>query len=247
MPEELGETIKNLSEVHETVWGDLKIFSGEWVDHSIVSPNIYVSVAWSGWGKVSAARASTRILGCNYKGKKIDMILFTGVAGAANSDLNQWDIIIPNELIQHDMDARPLFKKYIIPAINKEKIIVSNRWVEWAKISISEDLNKCDLLNYGKIKTGLVATGDKFISGGSVLENLKIDLPELDAVEMEGAAVAQVASQEDKPFLILRVISDNADGNAAENFSDFLENYKKYSWNLIKCLLSKLYLSPLFK
>ena len=70
MPEELGETLKNLTDVYETDWGDLKIFSGEWVNQSNVSLSIFVSVAWSGWGKVSAARASTRILGCKFKGKE---------------------------------------------------------------------------------------------------------------------------------------------------------------------------------
>ena len=51
---------------------------------------------------------------------------------------------------------------------------------------------------------------------------------------MEGAAVAQVCTQESVPFLILRVISDNADGSAAQNFTDFIEDYKGFSWDLIK-------------
>ena len=49
--------------------------------------------------------------------------------------------------------------------------------------------------------------------------------------------MAQVATQENIPWLILRVISDNADGNAKQNFNDFLNEYKNFSWNLIETLL----------
>ena len=62
---------------------------------------------------------------------------------------------------------------------------------------------------------------------GSRLGNLTKEFPELCAVEMEGAAVAQVAFQEGLPWLILRVISDNADHSASQNFVGFLEDYKK--------------------
>ena len=62
---------------------------------------------------------------------------------------------------------------------------------------------------------------------------------------MEGAAVAQVCTQENVPYLILRVISDSADGSAAQTFTDFIEDYKKFSWYLIKSLISKCNTSPI--
>jgi len=245
IPEEIGETLKNLENLSEKTFGDLKIFSGEWSNKKDDLLNIYVSVAWSGWGKVSAARTATRILGSKYKGKTIDMILFTGVAGSAKSILKQWDIVIPNRLIQHDLDARPIFNKYVIPAIRKAKISIPNEWIDWAKNSIKEAKMDKELNNFGHVKIGLIGTGDKFISDSSVLESLVKDLPDLYAVEMEGAAVAQVCIQESVPFLILRVISDNADGSAAQNFTDFIEAYKSFSWNLIKSLISRLNTSPI--
>ena len=105
-------------------------------------------------------------------------------------------------------------------------------------------INK-ELTHFGDVEIGLIGTGDKFISNSSVLENLVKDLPNLYAVEMEGAAVAQVCTQESVPFLILRVISDNADGSAAQNFSDFIEDYKGFSWDLIKSLITRLNISPI--
>ena len=237
MPEEIGSTIGNLENISETNWGDLKITSGEWFESYAHNPSIYISAAWSGWGKVSAARAATRLLGTTFKGRGIDLLLFTGVAGSASGKLKQWDIIIPNELVQHDMDARPLFQKYVVPALNKDRINSIYKWTEWASNCLRDSISKNLLKNFGRVQTGLIATGDKFISEESLIQNLSKELPGLCAVEMEGAAVAQVASQEKVPWLIVRVISDEADKSAGQTFSDFLKDYQKYSWNLIEVLL----------
>ena len=63
------------------------------------------------------------------------------------------------------------------------------------------------------------------------------DVPGLSAIEMEGAAFAQVASQEKISWLVVRVISDNADDLAAQNFNQFLSEYKFESNNLLKVLI----------
>ena len=237
MPEEIGSTIGNLKNTSETYWGDLKIISGEWFESRASSPSIYLSVAWSGWGKVSSARAATRLLGTSFKGRGIDLLLFTGVAGSASSKLKQWDIILPSELVQYDMDARPLFRKYEIPALNQERIDSIKKWTEWASDSLNDAISKNILKNFRNVKTGLIATGDKFISEESLIEKLSKELPGLCAVEMEGAAVAQVSVQEKVPWLIVRVISDEADKSAGQTFSNFLKDYEKYSWHLIETLL----------
>ena len=109
----------NLEKVKSEKFGDLEIFSGELINSN--NKKIYISAAWSGWGKVSSARATTRLVSSVFKNKKIDFLIFTGVAGAVDRKLKQWDVIISESVIQHDMDARPLFNKFIIPALKKEK------------------------------------------------------------------------------------------------------------------------------
>ena len=89
---------------------------------------------------------------------------------------------------------------------------------------------------FGEIKKGLIATGDKFISDCDK-ETLSEKFPYLLAVEMEGAAFAQVACQEGIPWLVIRTISDNANGLAAQDFTDFLYEYKFESNKLLNILI----------
>lgn len=245
MPQEIGSLIDNLKILNETSYGDLKIISGEWLDKNNNKGNILISVAWSGWGKVSAARATTRLLSNPYLGKQLDFILFTGVAGAAIPSLKQWDVIIPDQLIQHDMDARPLFKKYFIPPLNQDKILANNDLVAWVCDILIEGLKQINFDKFGLIQKGLIATGDKFISDKNSIKDLSSELPGLMAVEMEGAAFAQVATQENIPWLIVRVISDQADESAAQSFTDFLKDFEKYSWFLIKIILQNINKAPI--
>ena len=239
MPEEIGSTTKNLKNLSEKSFGDLTIFSGElFFDRNDKFP-LLISVAWSGWGKVSSARAATRLITSTYQNQLINLLLFTGVAGSAISEINQWDIVIPTELVQHDMDARPLFKKYVIPALEKSKINPIKDWVDWATKVLRESISRNEIKPFLNVFNGLIATGDKFIADKNIIENLSKDLPDICAVEMEGAAVAQVAYQERVPFLIVRVISDGADNSADQTFTDFLKSYQKFSWDLIHALLKR--------
>ena len=76
-----------------------------------------------------------------------------------------------------------------------------------------------------------------FISDLDILNKVNKELPGLLAVEMEGGAFAQVASQENVDWIVLRVISDGADNDAAQDFEIFLKEYTKYSWKLIEAIL----------
>ncbi len=233
MPEEIGSTIDNLENVSLKEYGDLKIYHGK-LNRKVSNYNsVYITLAWSGWGKVSAARAITRILaGIN----KIDLIIFTGVAGAANKSLNQWDIVIANEVIQHDMDARPIFEKYVLPPLKKAKLKSDDLFKNWIFNSLTRSVRNGYLARFGNIKKGLIATGDSFISDERVIKRIKNEIPNLEAFEMEGGAVAQVAEQEGVPWVIVRVISDKADSNSEMDFDQFLKDYVLSSWELLNCI-----------
>tara|TARA_S200000501_G_scaffold374906_1_gene425538 strand:+ start:2394 stop:3167 length:774 start_codon:yes stop_codon:yes gene_type:complete len=237
MSQEVGSILEHLETPKEINYGDLTIFSGYLKKSQNSQNNIYISLCWSGWGKVSAARATTRIIAQSEETKPIKLLLFTGVAGAINTELEQWDVIIGSELIQHDMDAQPIFPRFVIPPLNKDKLKTKTSLIEWSSKAIKESLNKGRLKKFKKVESGLIATGDKFINDKNILTELSNAIPNIKAVEMEGAAFAQVAEQEKISWLVIRVISDSADESASQNFNEFLNDYKNHSWCLIKSLL----------
>ncbi len=237
MPEEVGVILDNLKFVKKSSFGDIDLFSGEMI---INAKKIYITTAWSGWGKVSAARATTRLLSTKIKDLPVDFAVFTGVAGAIDKSLKQWDIVISESVIQHDMDARPLFEKFVIPAIKSQKIFADQEILEKVFYALKEKLLNKKLKTFGKLSKGLIATGDMFISEKIKIEQLSKDIYGLLAVEMEGAAFAQVAHQENLDWLVMRIISDGADEDAHDDFNEFLHKYKLHSFELIKVFLESL-------
>ena len=235
MPEEIGSDLNHLQDLKSTVFGDLTIHQGTW------NSAVQLTLAWSGWGKVSAARAATRLLAAD---PALDLLLFTGVAGAVNPARRQWDVLLANAVVQHDMDARPLFPRFTLPALNRDRLQPQNAWLNWAQLALQEAHDAKELPGFARPDTGLIATGDQFIGDSTVLQTLRDALPELQAVEMEGAAVAQVAEQEGIPWLVLRVISDGADDAAAQSFTDFVQLYEQRAWSLIEALLHRYETAP---
>ena len=235
MPEEIGSDLSHLQQLESEQHGDLTIHHGTWAE------GIRLSLAWSGWGKVSAARAATRLLS---SAPDIDLLLFTGVAGAADPALTQWDVVLADAVVQHDMDSRPLFPRFTLPALNRAQLNPDTSWLRWASTALAKAAQAGELDGFGLPSTGLIATGDRFIGDADVLDALREALPGLKAVEMEGAAVAQVAEQEGMPWLVLRVISDGADASAAQSFGDFIQRYDRRAWCLIQALLLRAKQAP---
>ena len=235
MPEEIGSDLSHLQQLRSEQHGDLTIHHGTWGE------GIRLSLAWSGWGKVSAARAATRLISSV---PDIDLLLFTGVAGAADPALRQWDVVLADAVVQHDMDSSPLFPRFTLPALNRAQLNPESSWLTWASRALAQAAQAGELDEFGSPSTGLIATGDRFIGDSAVLDTLREALPGLKAVEMEGAAVAQVAEQEGMPWLVLRVISDGADASAAQSFGDFIQVYDRRAWCLLQALLSRAEQAP---
>ena len=238
MPEEVGVILDNLSTVKTSRFGDLELYSG--VLNLNDDREVLITTGWSGWGKVSAARATTRLLSSSFHSVPVEIAIFTGVAGAVDKKLKKWDIVLSNSVMQHDMDARPLFDKFVVPAIKNKKIIPNYDLLEHVYNHLRKELNKRDFSAFGNVYKGLIATGDMFISDTNKLDELSKEISGLSAIEMEGAAFAQVAYQEKLDWLVLRVISDEANENAASDFNKFLDEYKLKSFDLICSFINAL-------
>tara|TARA_B100000941_G_C28503598_1_gene555831 strand:- start:1548 stop:2300 length:753 start_codon:yes stop_codon:yes gene_type:complete len=241
MKEEIGDAIQKIEDISLQKYGDLEIFSGKFRDKEITKKDLYLSIVWSGWGKVSSARAATRVIAHKYKDAKVDLILFTGVAGSLDKGIEQKDIVVPKLLMQYDVDVSPLFEKFVIPSLNQSYISVNETFHKKVFESLCAAKERGDLGFFGNIYDGLIGTGDQFISEPSSVKKIKKEIPNIKAIEMEGAAVAQVAVQERIPCLIVRVISDNANNDAPSTFEEFIKLYQNHSWLIIEVIINCLY------
>lgn len=184
----------------------------------------------SGVGKVFSAMICQKLID-EFNVRKV---IFSGVAGALSKRLNILDVVVANDLICHDVDATVLgFKRGEIP------------YSGYRVFSCSNDLKSlafgARLKSNNKMIKGRILTGDQFFSHKDKKKN-KYLVEELkgDAVEMEGAAVAQVCTVNQVPFLVVRTISDKADGKAGKDFNSFVKVAADDSFEIIRHVLENI-------
>ena len=170
-----------------------------------------VVVVRCGIGKVNAALC-TQILIDEFD---IDAVINTGIAGSLNNDINIGDFVISTKAVQHDYDIRPLgYKLGEIPGIAsigfKANEKLSNLVEKIAKDNIPEHA----------VFKGCVASGDQFIADKAKKEAI-VDTFDALCCEMEGASIAQAASLNNVPFVVIRAISDKADESEVVDYLTF--------------------------
>lgn len=165
-----------------------------------------VVVVQCGYGKVNAGICA-QILADLFD---VTHIMNVGVAGSLNPKLNIGDIVVSEKALHHDMDSSPLgFAPGQVPDIDVLAFPADQAMIDTAVTACRKanpDIN---------VLTGLVVTGDQFISSREVKDRL-VRVFHGDCAEMEGAAVAQAAHLNHLPFVIIRAISDKADDSAGE-------------------------------
>lgn len=166
-------------------------------------------LARSGVGKVNAGRVA-QILTDKFN---IEAIINLGSACGLNKNLNIGDIVIGKLLVQHDFD---------VTAFGREKGFIP----ETGKFFKSDEnlLEKCKnvRIKNQKVLTGIIASGDMFLTNINDKEKIKIEF-NADCVEMEGAAIAQVCTLNNVPFIVIRSISDIPNGKNEIDFNKYLK------------------------
>lgn len=176
----------------------------------------------SGIGKVNAAM-STTILMERYQP---DVVINTGSAGGYNPELKVGDLVISTEVRHHDVDVTIFGYEYgqvpqLPPAFKADQGLIDAA----AKAALQlEDIQAV---------TGLIATGDSFMNDPVRVEFVREKFTDLQAVEMEGAAIAQVAHQYSVPFVVIRSLSDIAGQESNISFDQYLETAAVNSANLV--------------
>lgn len=179
-------------------------------------------------GKVAAAMTAATLV----EKFEVTHILFTGVAGSADFGVNVGDVVIAEALVQHDMDASPLFPRFEVPLTGLSHLPTDRELSERLAVAARTFL---EATSGPQLHRGLIGSGDQFIDDAVRLAALKDALPGLLAVEMEGAAVAQVCFELGIPFTVIRTISDNANETAATDFMHFVKTVaSRYTFEIIR-------------
>ncbi|MFA9215705.1 MAG: 5'-methylthioadenosine/adenosylhomocysteine nucleosidase [Sphingomonadaceae bacterium] len=194
-------------------------------------------------GKVAAAMTAAILV----EKFGVTHIIFTGVAGSGDASVNVGDIVVADRLIQHDFDASPLFPRFQIPLTGlshfESDLTLTTRITQAAQDFVQNGLENvltvAEMEEFRLVKPrihrGMIASGDQFIGRHTQIAALKQDLPELLAVEMEGAAVAQVCFELGTPFAVIRTISDKANDHAAVDFMRFVQAVaSRYAFGIIQ-------------
>ncbi|KIL41168.1 MTA/SAH nucleosidase [Gordoniibacillus kamchatkensis] len=222
MNEEIELLIKHMEDVKETEIAGIVYRQGRFCGRDVV-------VCRSGVGKVNAA-VCTQILLDRFAA---DAVIFTGVAGALDPALNIGDIVVSTECMQHDMDVTALgFARGVIP-YEKTSVFAADAALLDLAWASSEKLFP------GRTKRGRVLSGDQFIASRSTVRQLHDELQGA-CTEMEGAAVAQVCAMNGVPYVVIRSMSDKADGSAHVNFAEFTVMAAENSYRIVEDMVKRL-------
>ncbi|RLQ98137.1 5'-methylthioadenosine/S-adenosylhomocysteine nucleosidase [Falsibacillus albus] len=183
----------------------------------------------SGIGKVNAAMSTAVLL----ERFKPDAVINTGSAGGLNPDLNVGDVVISTEVRHHDVDVTAFGYEY-----GQVPQLPAGFTADAKLMQVAEDAAK--ETTEAKVVKGLIATGDSFMNDPVRVEYIKGKFVELQAVEMEAAAIAQVAYQFGVPFVVIRSLSDIAGKESDVSFEQFLEKAALHSANLVMKIVSSL-------
>lgn len=203
-----------------------------------------VVIAWTGVGKVNAAMTTTLLIE-HFRPREI---IFTGIAGGVDPNLGPGDIVIAHKTAHHDMGTLwpegLFFRGVKNPLNNMRNPVFFDADEELVKLALRagektgfRNIVTVDGPREPKVVTGIIVSGDAFVASEEKCKELRKRL-RADAVEMEGAAVAQICHQRDIPHVVIRCLSDNADAGAIADSQTFYILAAENSSRLVSEMMS---------
>jgi adenosylhomocysteine nucleosidase len=222
MEPEVALLRQQITDVNRTELGGYVFYHGKLAGQAVV-------LVQSGIGKVASALATALLI----QQFKPDAVINTGSAGGFDPQLNVGDVVISSEVRHHDVDVTAFGYEIgqvpqMPPAFNAHPALI-----DAAEQSIQA-------LGYCQTKKGLIATGDSFICDPARIAVIRQQFPTMLAVEMEGAAIAQVCHMLNTPFVVIRSLSDIAGKESPQSFEAYLEVASKHSSAMVTELLKRL-------
>lgn len=203
MPQEIKVLVDVLDDAREVVCLGRTYYQGSIGKHEVV-------LVQSGIGKVMSAM-SVAILAQEFQ---VDAIINTGSAGAVAEGIAIGDVVVAEKLAYHDVDLTAF--GYPHGQMSGQELYFP------ADRALLQQLKEVLHAQCLTSHVGLIVTGDSFIAGQEKIETIRSHFPAVLAVEMEGAAIGQAAVNAGKPFLVIRAMSDTAQGDAPMTFDEFI-------------------------
>ena len=194
-----------------------------------------VVIVKSGIGKIRAASVITSLFD-NYK---ISKLIFTGIAGGVADEVKVLDEVVATRLLEHDygiMSNEGFVWRSGDPGFGNQDGVYYFCDSEMVELAYSAAVS---VVGEDRSFKGTIATGDQFIASEEYVERLRRD-HDAYACEMEGAAVAVVCIKYRVPFVVIRALSDKADGNAHESYENFGDIAANNSSRIVIKLLQSL-------
>lgn len=239
LPEELGDLIAAM----QAESGVVRHTHGQRDYHVGTVHGVPCVVTLARIGKVAAAATASALI----HAFDVEALVFTGVAGGVGQAVHIGDIVVGETLLQHDMSAEPLFPRFEIPLLGRAHFEADRalaqaladaceRFVAQEGAALATRFRTAQ----PRVHRGLVISGDQFVASAAAVGALRAALPDALAVEMEGAAIAQVCYEYGVPCAVVRTISDTADEHASTSFATFLTDIAgTYSTGILKRFLSE--------
>ncbi len=223
MEDEVRELYDMMDEKHIEKIGRWEVYAGKLSGKDSV-------IVRSGIGKVNMA-ACTQMLIDRYG---VDFLINTGVAGSLDAAINIGDIVISTDCIQHDMDAVAFgYDLGIIPQMDCSTFVADEKAGKLA-YEVCKKVNPEIGISFGRVLSGDVFVADK------ARKDFLVKTFNGKCTEMEGAAMAQVAYINETPFLVLRAISDKADGSANMDYHQFEMQAIKHMVKLVSAMAGEI-------
>ncbi|MED1723665.1 5'-methylthioadenosine/adenosylhomocysteine nucleosidase [Brevibacillus parabrevis] len=220
MDEEIALYLEAMQQATTTVKAGVTYYSGKMEGKEVV-------LCKSGVGKVNAA-VTTQILLDQFQ---VERVIFTGVAGAVHPELNIGDIVVSTDCLQHDIDVTPL-------GFAPGQIPFTEQWTWQADQELMQQAIEAGKgLEAGvQVVSGRILSGDQFVASREKVQWLYEQF-QAHCTEMEGAAVGQVCAMNGVPFVVVRSMSDKADGSAHVNFVEFTKLASQRSYAIVRNML----------
>ena len=205
MEQEIELLRESMANVKHVSFGKFSAYEGELAGKRMV-------LVLSGIGKVNAAVSTSWVI----HQFAPDCVINTGSAGGLGKGLKVGDVVIGETVAHHDVDVTAF--GYVwgqVPQLPAVFTSDSNL--------IRQAEKAVQVFEGAAVTQGLIVSGDRFVHSSEGVAEIRSHFPDVKAVEMEAAAIAQTCYQLEVPFVIIRAVSDSADEKADISFEEFLK------------------------